>query len=300
MNFMIQLHLEYYPGNKEKEGVSRMPAIEFRNVFFRYNEETSWVLEDFSMTIEENQTVAIIGHNGSGKSTIAKLANGLLTPQAGEVIIHKQKITPASVWEVRHNIGMVFQNPENQFVGTTVKDDVAFGLENRGIPRSEMIDRIHNSLKNVGMEKYVEHEPHSLSGGQKQRVAIAAVMAIKPEILLLDEATSMLDPKGRKEILAIIHFLKEKQEMTIVMITHNLKEIILSDRVIVMHNGKLFKDTTKEKLFDYYQDLETIGLTLPFTVELATELEKYDYQFATYPLDDKELVKAIWTSILKT
>ncbi|WP_058305705.1 energy-coupling factor transporter ATPase [Gracilibacillus massiliensis] len=275
-----------------------MSAIEFRNVFFRYNEESPYVLKNLNLTIEEGQTVAILGHNGSGKSTVSKLVNGLLTPQSGEVLIDEKKIRTSNVWEIRKKVGMVFQNPENQFVGTTVKDDVAFGLENRGIPRAEMVDRIHQSLMNVGMDQYINHEPHHLSGGQKQRVAIASVMAIKPEILLLDEATSMLDPKGRKEILSTIQELKKREKMTMMMITHDLNEIILADRVIVMNNGNIYLDTTKEQLFTHHERLESIGLTLPFTVQLALELERYDYQFALYPLNHEEFIKQLWTSNL--
>ncbi|MGN8647804.1 energy-coupling factor transporter ATPase [Gracilibacillus sp. HCP3S3_G5_1] len=276
-----------------------MPAIEFRDVYFRYNEDAPWVLKKFNLKIEENETVAIIGHNGSGKSTIAKLTNGLLLPQAGEILINGRKLTNSNVWEIRRNIGLVFQNPENQFVGTTVRDDVAFGLENRGIPREEMIERIHTTLKQVEMENYQNHEPHNLSGGQKQRVAIASVMATYPEILLLDEATSMLDPKGRKEILSTISQLKDELDLTMVMITHDLQEIILADRIIVMNQGQIYKDTTVDQLFTDYQAIQSIGLSLPLTVQLAIELEQYGHHFTTYPIDSEEFLEALWTSNLK-
>ncbi|MDX8047343.1 energy-coupling factor transporter ATPase [Gracilibacillus sp. S3-1-1] len=276
-----------------------MPVIEFRDVYFRYNEDAPWILKKFNLTIEGNETVAIIGHNGSGKSTIAKLANGLLVPQAGEIWINGRKVTPSNVWEIRKNIGLVFQNPENQFVGTTVRDDVAFGLENRGVPREEMIKRIDKTLQQVEMRHYQHHEPHNLSGGQKQRVAIASVMATHPEILLLDEATSMLDPKGRKEILATINRLKEDLELTMVMITHDLQEITLTDRVVVMNHGEVYKDTSVEQLFDDYEGIESVGLSLPLTVQLAIELGQHGYHFATYPIDSKEFLDALWTSNLK-
>ncbi|GAE93723.1 ATPase component of general energizing module of ECF transporters [Gracilibacillus boraciitolerans JCM 21714] len=254
---------------------------------------------NFNMVIEEGEIIAVLGHNGSGKSTIAKLANGLLLPpQHGEVLIDSQEINLTNVWEIRRNIGMVFQNPENQFVGITVRDDVAFGLENRGVPRLEMLERITNSLKSVGLEGYLEYEPHNLSGGQKQRVAIASVMAMKPEILLLDEATSMLDPKGRKEILSIISQLRKQVNFTMLMITHDLSEIYLADRILVMNEGQLFMDTTKKNLFSHPEELEAIGLTLPFTVELAKELEQYGFQFSLYPLNDEEFIRELWTSNL--
>ncbi|UOQ83940.1 energy-coupling factor transporter ATPase [Gracilibacillus salinarum] len=275
-----------------------MAAIEFRHVYFRYKESSPWVLEDFNLEIDKNQTVAILGHNGSGKSTIAKLANGLLIPQSGEIYIHNTLVTEETIWEVRKQIGLVFQNPENQFVGTTVRDDVAFGLENRGIPREEMLKRIEQSLIQVEMEDYQDHEPHHLSGGQKQRVAIASVMATQPDILLLDEATSMLDPKGRKEILTTINALKQQLAITMVMITHDLHEIYQADRVIVMNQGNIYKDTIVDQLFEDYKGLQSIGLTLPLTVQLAIELEKHDYHFAKYPLNNEELVDALWTSDL--
>ncbi|UOQ49427.1 energy-coupling factor transporter ATPase [Gracilibacillus caseinilyticus] len=275
-----------------------MAAIEFRHVYFRYKESSPWVLEDFNLKIDRNQTIAILGHNGSGKSTIAKLANGLLVPQSGEIYINNTLVTEETIWEIRKQIGLVFQNPENQFVGTTVRDDVAFGLENRGIHREEMLKRIEQSLIQVEMEDYQDHEPHHLSGGQKQRVAIASVMATQPDILLLDEATSMLDPKGRKEILTTINVLKQQLSITMVMITHDLHEIYQADRVIIMNQGKIYKDTVVDQLFTDYKGLQSIGLTLPLTVQLAIELEKHDYHFAKYPLNNEELVDALWTSDL--
>ncbi|WP_066189278.1 MULTISPECIES: energy-coupling factor transporter ATPase [Gracilibacillus] len=273
-----------------------MAAIEFRDVYFRYHEEAPWVLKHFNLKMDSNQTVAILGHNGSGKSTIAKLANGLLQPQAGEIYIDDRKMTPANIWEMRQKIGMVFQNPENQFVGTTVRDDVAFGLENRGISRDEMLVRIQETLQQVGMESYEDHEPYHLSGGQKQRVAIASVLAIHPQILLLDEATSMLDPRGKKEMLSTILSLKKQLSITIVMITHDLNEITMADRVIVMKDGQIFKDSTTDRLYDNQFDLQSIGLRLPLTVALATELEQQGYSFTNYPLDQEELIDALWKS----
>src|SRR5699024_9741101 len=178
--------------------------VEFKDVSFRYGEEQPWVLKNCSFEIFENEWLAIIGHNGSGKSTIAKLMNGLLFPQEGEIIINGKQVNEANIWDIRKDVGMVFQNPDNQFVGTTVQDDVAFGMENRGIPRDEMIRRIDHTLAAVNMQDYRFTEPHRLSGGQKQRVAIASVLAIFPQVLILDEATAMLDPKGRKEIMQTV------------------------------------------------------------------------------------------------
>src|SRR5699024_4188663 len=175
------------------------PLIEFKNVAVRYDEDAPWILKDIAVTIEESEAIAGIGHNGSGKSTIEKLMNGLLFPQEGEIWINGQLLTEESIWDIRREDGMVFQNPDNQFVGATVVDDVAFGMENRGIPREDMIRQINTSLQAVNMEEYRLTEPHRLSGGQKQRVAIAGVIAISPKVLILDEATVMLDPRGRKQ-----------------------------------------------------------------------------------------------------
>ncbi len=197
------------------------------------------MLKDCSFSIHENEAVAIIGHNGSGKSTIAKLMNGLLFPQEGEIIINGQRVNEETVWDVRKDVGMVFQNPDNQFVGTTVQDDVAFGMENRGVPRDEMVKRIEDTLKAVGMQQYLMTEPHKLSGGQKQRVAIASVLAIFPSVLILDEATAMLDPKGRKEIMNTVTAVQEQRHLSLITITHDLQEVVQAERVIVMNEGKI-------------------------------------------------------------
>src|SRR5699024_5856429 len=217
-------------------------VIKFKNVSFRYQEEGPSVIKNISFAIEENKTTAIIGHNGSGKSTIAKLMNGLLAPETGEIIVDDQLLTDESVWEIRQKIGMVFQNPDNQFVGTTVRDDVAFGMENRGFPREWMVGRIDDSLRAVHMEDYMNQEPHRLSGGQKQRVAIAGVMAIQPKVMILDEATVMLDPIGREEIMQTVNELRKVEKLTLIMVTHDLEEIIQADHVIVLNKGEIWQE----------------------------------------------------------
>src|SRR5690625_1310649 len=216
------------------------PIIEFKNVSFRYGDDAPWILDDCTFSIKENESIAIIGHNGSGKSTIAKLMNGLLFPQRGEIWINGKLLTEDTVWVIRKDVGMVFQNPDNQFVGATVQDDVAFGMENRGIKRHEMEKRIESSLQAVQMIDYRLTEPHRLSGGQKQRVAIAGVIAISPKVLILDEATVMLDPKGRAEIMETISHLQRREKISLITITHDLEEVIKAERVIVLNEGQIW------------------------------------------------------------
>lgn len=274
--------------------------IEFRNVSFRYMDDQPWVLKDVSFKIRSDEWVAIIGHNGSGKSTIAKLMNGLLFPDQGEIIIHGTKLTEDTVWDVRKKVGMVFQNPDNQFVGTTVQDDVAFGLENRGVPREEMVKAISDSLNAVRMTDYLLHEPHRLSGGQKQRVAIAGVIAIQPDVIILDEATAMLDPKGRKEIMTTVNELKQTNKLSLITITHDLNEIIEADRVIVMNDGEVWLETTPRLLFTKEEKLKNIGLDVPFVAKLANALRNRSISLNQQPLNQKELLDELWTYHLST
>ncbi|MFD2761932.1 energy-coupling factor ABC transporter ATP-binding protein [Lentibacillus juripiscarius] len=276
----------------------RNSIVEFRNVSFRYGAEEPWVLKDCSFSIHENEAVAIIGHNGSGKSTIAKLMNGLLFPQEGEIIINGQRVNEETVWDVRKDVGMVFQNPDNQFVGTTVQDDVAFGMENRGVPRDEMVKRIEDTLKAVGMQQYLMTEPHKLSGGQKQRVAIASVLAIFPSVLILDEATAMLDPKGRKEIMNTVTAVQEQRHLSLITITHDLQEVVQAERVIVMNEGKIWDEATPRGIFAKKEELQSIGLDVPFVAILSEELRKKGVPIANEALNQDELLEELWTSHL--
>lgn len=268
---------------------------EFHNVSFKYGDNEPWVLKQCSFTVFDNESLAIIGHNGSGKSTIAKLMNGLLFPQEGEIYIHGRQVTEETVWDVRKDVGMVFQNPDNQFVGTTVQDDVAFGMENRGVPREEMVKRIDESLNAVGMRGYHQTEPHRLSGGQKQRVAIAGVLAVSPQVLILDEATAMLDPKGRQEIMDTISGVKMKNEISLITITHDLQEVVQADRVIVLNQGEIWEETTPRTLFSQKDALQEIGLDVPFVAELTNELQKNGITLARVPLNQEELLEELWT-----
>ncbi|CQR48494.1 Energy-coupling factor transporter ATP-binding protein EcfA1 [Paraliobacillus sp. PM-2] len=269
--------------------------IEFRNVSFRYSEEQPWVLNNVSFCIPADRWVAIIGHNGSGKSTIAKLINGLLFPVKGEIIVNGITVTEETVWEVRKAIGMVFQNPDNQFVGTTVRDDVAFGLENRGVERQKMISKIKSSLEAVSMWDYRLHEPHRLSGGQKQRVAIGGVLAVSPQVIILDEATAMLDPKGRKEIMQTVNNVRLQQGISLISITHDLNEITQADQVIVMNKGEVWLEASPREVFQKEKMLQKIGLDIPFVAKLANEINKDQMILEKQPLNQEELIEGLWT-----
>ncbi|MDL4841414.1 energy-coupling factor ABC transporter ATP-binding protein [Aquibacillus rhizosphaerae] len=268
--------------------------IAFRNVSFRYGEEYPWALKNISFEIFSDEWIAIIGHNGSGKSTIAKLINGLLLPQEGEIIVDGMPVNEETIWDIRKSVGMVFQNPDNQFVGTTVRDDVAFGLENRGIAREEMIQRINDSLDAVGMTDYILHEPHRLSGGQKQRVAIASILAISPEVIILDEATAMLDPKGRHEIMNTVNEVKNKHHLALVAITHDLNEITQADRVIVMSEGEVWLESNPRDVFSRKEELQQIGLDIPFIAKLADDLSSIGVPIKNQPLNHEELLIELW------
>ncbi|MEN1968964.1 energy-coupling factor ABC transporter ATP-binding protein [Lentibacillus sp. N15] len=275
--------------------MQRQKMIEFNHVSFRYDEDQPWVLKNCSFAVYENESLAIIGHNGSGKSTIAKLMNGLLFPQEGEIIIRGRPVNEETIWDVRKDVGMVFQNPDNQFVGTTVQDDVAFGMENRSVPRKEMEKRVDKSLTAVGMQDYRLTEPHRLSGGQKQRVAIAGVLAVSPNVLILDEATAMLDPKGRLEIMNTVSDVKQKNKLSLITITHDLQEVVQADRVIVMNNGEIWDEATPRMIFSKKDALREIGLDVPFVAILTDELKKNGLGIAQEPLNQEELLEELWT-----
>jgi len=276
------------------------PIIEFKHVSFRYQDDGPHVLKDVSFAIKENESVAIIGHNGSGKSTIAKLMNGLLFPQEGEIWVNNERLTEESVWTIRHHVGMVFQNPDNQFVGATVQDDVAFGMENRGIPRHEMQVRIQDALSAVKMKEYLLTEPHRLSGGQKQRVAIAGVIAISPKVLILDEATVMLDPSGRKEIMETINQLTTEAQLSLISITHDLYEVTQVDRVIVLNEGQIWTIGTPREVLQNGRELQAIGLDVPFITALANDLADYGIVLEKEPFTTEEMLEELWTYHSKT
>lgn len=273
--------------------------LSLNQVTFSYTPEQPEVknaIEDVSFTVYEGEWIAIVGHNGSGKSTIAKLINGLLFPMKGDVRIAQDVLTEDNLWEKRSLMGMVFQNPDNQFVGATVQDDVAFALENHGIPFEDMVKRVHASLAQVKMEGFLDHEPHHLSGGQKQRVAIAGALALRPKLLILDEATSMLDPQGRAEVLQTVQQLRAETGLTVLSITHDLEEAILADRILFMNEGKKFAEGTPTEIFALGDTLVELGLDLPFAMRLSRLLQDAGVQLAGQHMTEEELVNDLWTS----
>ncbi len=249
------------------------PIIEVNNVCFAYEGKEVRAIDELSFSAYEGEWLSIVGHNGSGKSTLAKLLIGLQLVDSGEITIAGMMLNEANIWDIRRQVGMVFQNPDNQFVGTTVQDDVAFGLENAGIPREEMTQRVNQALTFVKMNDFLNQEPHHLSGGQKQRVAIASVLALQPKVIILDEATSMLDPMGKEEVLAIIDHIRRTEKITILSITHDLEEAAKADRMIVMNGGKLYAEGKPEMIFRKGAELVSIGLDLPFSVQLANQFK---------------------------
>ena len=268
--------------------------IEVKDLKYKYNEaDTTYTLNGVSFHVKQGEWLSIIGHNGSGKSTTVRLIDGLLEAESGDIIIAGDKLTVDNVWEKRRQIGMVFQNPDNQFVGATVEDDVAFGLENQGIPLEEMQERVHQALELVGMSDFKKREPARLSGGQKQRVAIAGVVALRPNIIILDEATSMLDPEGRLDLIRTVKDIKDHYDMTVFSITHDLDEVALSDRVIVMKEGEVESISRPEELF-MRKDLQALDLNQPFTADLADQLRHKGLEVPDRYFTEEELEETLW------
>ena len=256
-------------------------------------------VNDVNLDIEAGEFVAVLGHNGSGKSTTARLIDGLLVAESGQIIVDGQELTEENVWDIRDKIGMVFQNPDNQFVGATVEDDVAFGLENKGVPYEEMASRVQEALEFVGMSEFKDREPARLSGGQKQRVAIAGIVAMRPSILILDEATSMLDPEGRQELIQSIKAIRKEYGMTVLSITHDLDEVALSDRVLVLKKGKVESVSSPRELFSRGSELVDLGLDIPFSALLTKKLRNKGLIDCEDYLTEKELVEQLWESLSK-
>jgi energy-coupling factor transport system ATP-binding protein len=274
--------------------------IELRNVTFSYSEEDARpALNNVSLTIHQGEWIAIIGPNGSGKSTLAKTINGLIEANSGEVIIEGIPLNAETVWDVRKKIGMVFQNPDNQFVGSTVQDDVAFGLENVGIPREEMVKRVADAVAAVNMADFMDKEPARLSGGQKQRVAIAGIVALSPDIIILDEATTMLDPEGRHEVIETIQEIKEKENLTVISITHDIDEAAKANRIFVMEAGQLKRIGTPEEIFSLGKEIIDIGLDIPFPEKLKYQLKRQGLEVPEEYLTEEGMVSWLWTLLSK-
>ena len=268
--------------------------IDVKNLSFRYKESQEYYdVKDITFHVKRGEWLSIVGHNGSSKSTTVRLIDGLLEAESGEIVIDGQRMTEGNVWSIRRQIGMVFQNPDNQFVGATVEDDVAFGLENQGLSRQEMKKRVEEALALVGMLEFKKREPARLSGGQKQRVAIAGVVALKPAILILDEATSMLDPEGRRELIETVKGIRKDYDMTVISITHDLEEVAMSDRVLVMKKGKIESTSSPRELFSR-NDLDQIGLDDPFANQLKNSLSQNGYDLPENYLTESELEDKLW------
>ncbi|CAM3933612.1 energy-coupling factor ABC transporter ATP-binding protein [Mesobacillus zeae] len=273
--------------------------VALENVTYQYDDQTSPALKKISLEVFEGEWLAIVGHNGSGKSTLAKILNGLQFPQEGNVSVCGHSLSEETVWDIRKQIGMVFQNPDNQFVGTTVQDDVAFGLENAGVPQEAMKTRVKDALHKVKMDSFLDQEPHHLSGGQKQRVAIAGILALRPSIIILDEATSMLDPRGREEVIGTVKELKQQDRITVISITHDLEEAAKADRIIVMNQGQIHRQGSPEEIFQMDEELIGLGLDIPFPVKLGKMLRETGIPLTKQFLSEEELVAELWTSHYK-
>lgn len=268
--------------------------IDVKNLSFRYKESQEYYdVKDITFHVKRGEWLSIVGHNGSGKSTTVRLIDGLLEAKSGEIVIDGQRLTEENVWNIRRQIGMVFQNPDNQFVGATVEDDVAFGLENQGLSRQEMKKRVEEALDLVGMLDFKKREPARLSGGQKQRVAIAGVVALRPAILILDEATSMLDSEGRRELIETVKGIRKDYDMTVISITHDLEEVAMSDRVLVMKKGEIESTSSPRELFSR-NDLDQIGLDDPFANQLKHSLSQNGYDLPENYLTESELEDKLW------
>ena len=272
--------------------------IECRNLVFKYtaseNQEEKIAINDVNLQITEGEFIAILGHNGSGKSTMAKHMNALLIPTDGKMLVNKMDTSDMNnLWNVRETAGMVFQNPDNQLVATIVEEDVAFGPENLGVPPEEIRKRVDEALERVGMSEYKKHAPHLLSGGQKQRIAIAGILAMQPKCIIFDEPTAMLDPSGRKEVLDTIIDLNRNYGITVILITHYMDEAAKADRIVVMDKGKLILDGKPRDVFSNVEKMKNIGLDVPQVTELSYELQKVGINIDSRILDVNEMVNAI-------
>ena len=290
--------------NCEKDIVMKDAIIETKDLSFSYpadeGEEPALVLKGVDLAVEKGSFVVVLGHNGSGKSTLAKTLNGVLLPCGGHVYVEgMDTLDEQLLLAIRRTVGMVFQNPDNQIVANVVEEDVAFGPENLGIPSPEIRKRVDDALAAVGMGEFARHAPHLLSGGQKQRIAIAGVLAMEPECIVLDEATAMLDPVGRREVLSAVHKLNREKGITVVLITHHMNEAEDADRVAVMDDGRIAMDGTPREIFTQVDQLRSMGLTVPDTVDLLDRLRKDGFDVPLTALTVEECADAVYGAMAK-
>lgn len=284
----------------EGESMDYQDPIETRAVAYRYEEDGRQAVDHVTLRVQKGAFLAILGHNGSGKSTLAKLMNALYLPTEGDVLVCGLNTqTEESLWDVRKHAGMVFQNPDNQIVATVVREDVAFGLENLGVPQAEMLPRIQDALSAVRMTDYAAAAPHMLSGGQKQRVAIAGVLAMQPDVMILDEATAMLDPTGREEVFGTVRKLNREKGITVVWITHFMEEAALADRVVVLHHGQIAMDGTPHEIFSQVEPLKKLGLDVPPMAELSRMLTEGGLPLPAGILTVEDMVKELTVCLSK-
>lgn len=268
--------------------------IEIKNVSYRYDDESSEVLHDLSLSVREGEFLCVLGHNGCGKSTLAKLINGLYQPTSGTVIVDgMDTLNEDDIIKIRSRAGMVFQNPDNQMVATVVEEDVAFGPENLGVEQSQLRSRVDNALAAVNMLEYKGSAPHHLSGGQKQRIAIAGIIAMEPKIIIMDESTSMLDPRGRRDVLDTVRRLNREKGITVVFITHFMEETVDADRIIVMSEGKICLEGTPKEIFSQEDAISALKLELPPVTRIARELSSCGIDINRNILTFEELVEAL-------
>lgn len=268
--------------------------IKIKNLTFSYSaEEERKTLDNVNLEIEAGQWVALIGHNGSGKSTLARCIDGLLMPESGSIEVDGLHLTEETVWDVRERIGMVFQNPDNQIIGTVVEEDVGFGPENMGVPTKEIWERVYESLNIVGMYEYRKKSPNKLSGGQKQRVSIAGVLAMHPKCIILDEPTAMLDPVGRKEVIRAVRALNDVEKITVILITHYMEEAIYADRIYVMDKGSIVLEGEPHEVFEQVDRLEQLSLSVPEATKMAHELRRKGVPLKEGIISEDELVSEL-------
>ncbi|MFI3167680.1 MAG: energy-coupling factor transporter ATPase [Bacillota bacterium] len=271
------------------------PIIKLENIthIFGEGENAKKAIDGVSLEVYQGEFIAILGHNGSGKSTLARHLNGLLMPNSGSVTVFDMDLSdPKNLFEIRKNVGMVFQNPDNQMIATIVEDDIAFGPENIGLPREEIIARVDFALKAVDMEKFRTHTPYKLSGGQKQRIAIAGVVALKPKVIILDESTAMLDPRGRKEVMDVMMSLREKENISIILITHFMDEALCADKVVVMDGGKVTLVGKPKEVFKETEKIELASLKLPRAEKLCQNLKEEGIDIGE-AISEEELLEGI-------
>ena len=267
--------------------------IEIKGLYYQYDSKTE-ALRGIDLSVPEGQFLAVLGHNGSGKSTLAMHLNALLLPTSGEVTVDGlNSRNPEDFWPLRQRVGMVFQNPDNQLIATSVEEDTAFGPENLGLEPSRIRAQVDEALESVGMDAYKDKAVHLLSGGQKQRVAIAGIMAMRPKVLVLDEPTAMLDPRGRREVMGAVRKLNKEEDITVVYITHMMEEAVVADRVLVMEEGRIVMDGPPAEIFDRVEEMKNMRLDVPLAVEMAYRLRQKGFALPGIPLTIEELAVAI-------